>query len=362
MFTRPAFSFLMVLSLALITACSSSTPYTPVAAQPVAIDTTAFAPKVDSFVVLLDISSSMKDDYQDRPKQHIAQDLVASFNSTVPPLEFDAGLVTFGKGTGRCFGQGDATTAYGMADFNAADFAQALGAIECAGGTTPMSDGVDATTELLAGQSGSIAVVIVSDFQWVSSSAVNAAVTKLKAQHGDNVCVHTVKVGDNTTGDALIAEITDVAGCDSAVTGADIAAAGTMASYVTDTLLAPLQYEKHSVSATALFDFDKAILKDQGKAELQNLGDAIKSKGAEVVDIDIIGHTDSTGDAEYNQGLSERRAMAVKDYLVSGGIDASIIDVSGKGENDPVASNDTAEGQALNRRVDIHVGASARVN
>jgi OOP family OmpA-OmpF porin len=75
-----------------------------------------------------------------------------------------------------------------------------------------------------------------------------------------------------------------------------------------------------------------------------------------VVDIDIIGHTDSTGPADYNQGLSERRAQAVADYIISEGIDAAIIDVSGEGENNPIASNDTAEGRAQNRRVDINVG------
>ncbi|MDH3991500.1 MAG: OmpA family protein [Gammaproteobacteria bacterium] len=359
MFKKSLLALCTVLSLGLITACSS-TPYTPAATQTQAIDLDAYAPKVDSFVVLLDVSSSMKDDYQDRPKMHIAQDLVASFNSTVPPVKFDAGLVTFGKGTGRCIGQGTASTDYGMTNHQAADFASALGSIACAGGTTPMSDGVDATTTALAGQSGDIAVVIVSDFQWLDANAVRASVAQLKAQHGDKVCIHTVKVGDNTSGDALISEITNVAGCDSATTAEDLASAGSMANYVTATLLAPLVYEKHSVSATALFDFDKAVLKDQGKAELQNLADAINSKGVSIIDIDVIGHTDSMGAEDYNQALSERRAMAVKDYVVSKGVDASIIDVSGKGESEPAASNDTEEGRALNRRVEIHVGTSQR--
>jgi len=123
-------------------------------------------------------------------------------------------------------------------------------------------------------------------------------------------------------------------------------------------LMGPLQYEKHSVSATALFDFDRDVLKDQGKAELHNLGEYIKGKGITVADIDVIGHTDSIGSEDYNQDLSERRAMAVRDYLVANGVAADIIDVSGKGETAPVASNDTDEGRAKNRRVDIHVGTT----
>jgi OOP family OmpA-OmpF porin len=117
-------------------------------------------------------------------------------------------------------------------------------------------------------------------------------------------------------------------------------------------------YEKMTVSAEALFDHDKSALKPEGKEALQELGDSIKARGARVVDIDVIGHTDSDGTEEYNQALSERRARSVADYLISEGVDPSIIDVSGQGELNPVASNATREGRALNRRVDVHVGVA----
>jgi len=118
-------------------------------------------------------------------------------------------------------------------------------------------------------------------------------------------------------------------------------------------------YEKVTISATALFDFNKATLKPEGKTAIRELADKIKTKGAQVVDIDVIGHTDSVGPEEYNQQLSIRRATSVKDFMVSEGIDAGIIDVSGQGELNPVASNSTAEGRALNRRVEIQIGANA---
>jgi OOP family OmpA-OmpF porin len=357
MYKRHLSGLFTIMSLGLLAACSN-TPYTPVAGQVDPVDVTAYAPKVDSFVIVLDTSSSMGEEEQDRPRIQTAQDLIATFNSAVPAVDLKAGLVTFGKSSGRCIGQGMASDAYGMSAYSADDLAQALGSIECAGGTTPMSEGIDATTQLLASESGPTAVIIVSDFQWVNASHVEASVAQLKAQHGNDLCLHTIKVGDNTTGDALISSITDAAGCDSAVKAGDIAAAGAMSTYVTETLMAPLQYEKHTVSATALFDFNKSDLKEQGKAELHNLGASIKQKGITVADIDVIGHTDSIGSETYNQGLSERRATAVSDYLVSQGIDGGIIDVSGKGESQPVASNDTDEGRALNRRVEVHVGTS----
>jgi OOP family OmpA-OmpF porin len=114
-------------------------------------------------------------------------------------------------------------------------------------------------------------------------------------------------------------------------------------------------YEKHTVSATALFDFDKAVLKPAGKEAIHGIDEEIKSSDSKVIDINVVGYTDSVGTEEYNQQLSVRRANAVKDYMVSEGIDPGIIDVKGMGEADPVASNATAAGRAQNRRVEISV-------
>jgi OOP family OmpA-OmpF porin len=69
--------------------------------------------------------------------------------------------------------------------------------------------------------------------------------------------------------------------------------------------------------------------------------------------IEIAGHTDSQGDAEYNQGLSERRAQAVADYLVAHGANGSNLAVKGYGESHPVADNGSKEGRAANRRVEL---------
>ncbi len=121
-------------------------------------------------------------------------------------------------------------------------------------------------------------------------------------------------------------------------------------------------YEKTTLSAGTLFDFDSATLKPEGQQALEAVAERIRSKGASVVDIDIIGHTDSVGAEVYNQQLSVRRAAAVRNHIVSNypKIDASIIDVSGKGESSPVADNSTAEGRAKNRRVEVNVGVKVQ--
>jgi OOP family OmpA-OmpF porin len=111
--------------------------------------------------------------------------------------------------------------------------------------------------------------------------------------------------------------------------------------------------EKVSFAADAFFDFDKATLKPEGKAKLDDLSGKVSGITLEV--IIAVGHTDSVGSDAYNQKLSEKRAQAVKDYLTGKGIDASRVYVEGKGEKQPVADNKTADGRAKNRRVEIEV-------
>lgn len=105
------------------------------------------------------------------------------------------------------------------------------------------------------------------------------------------------------------------------------------------------------IQADALFDFDKSVLRPDGR---RSIDDALaKMRGVDLEMVIATGHTDSVGTDQYNQRLSERRAAAVKDYLVSKGIAASKITTIGKGESQPVATNRTAEGRQKNRRVDI---------
>jgi len=101
------------------------------------------------------------------------------------------------------------------------------------------------------------------------------------------------------------------------------------------------------------FDFDKATLRPEAKAILDEAA-ALLAKHERVV-VEVAGHTDSTGPEAYNQGLSERRAKSVQDYLVSKGVRASRLTAKGYGESMPVASNDTEEGRAENRRVELIV-------
>jgi len=117
--------------------------------------------------------------------------------------------------------------------------------------------------------------------------------------------------------------------------------------------------EKVTFASDVLFDFDKSVVKPEGKAKLDDLSGKVRGVNLEVVI--AIGHADSIGSDAYNQKLSVRRAESVKAYLVSKGIEANRIYTEGKGKKQPVADNRTKEGRAKNRRVEIEVIGTRRL-
>ena len=165
--------------------------------------------------------------------------------------------------------------------------------------------------------------------------------------------------------DAFWTPATAAPGCDGALAPAPAAAPapapvaaapvapGAPAAPVAPAQPAPPAASKVTYAADAFFDFDKYALKPEGKAKLDDLVGKVKGINLEV--IIAVGHTDSIGTVEYNQKLSERRANAVKAYLVSKGIEKNRVYTEGKGKKQPVADNKTAEGRAKNRRVEIEV-------
>lgn len=167
--------------------------------------------------------------------------------------------------------------------------------------------------------------------------------------------------------DANWTPATAAAGCDGAIVAKPAAAAAAPAAAAPAAAVkpaapaaaapavaaAPAAASKVTYAADALFDFDKAVLKPEGKAKLDDLVGKVKGINLEVVI--AVGHTDSVGAAGYNQKLSVKRAEAVKAYLVSKGIEKNRVYTEGKGLTQPVADNKTKEGRAKNRRVEVEV-------
>jgi OOP family OmpA-OmpF porin len=188
----------------------------------------------------------------------------------------------------------------------------------------------------------------------LAAASVNAAETRegtpgYAQDSGKNIvrsgtgdCVHT---GTWQSGDA------NIVGCDGVTLDYEIeviegAPSGLVAAV--------------TIPAAAMFAFDSDVVTPEGKNAIEQYRAKLRPELSEAYAGIIIGHTDSTGNAEYNMGLSKRRAQAVADYLISTGVPAEKLRVTGRGKNDPLASNDTEDGRAQNRRVDIIVIAEPR--
>jgi OOP family OmpA-OmpF porin len=163
--------------------------------------------------------------------------------------------------------------------------------------------------------------------------------------------------------DASWTPATAAVGCDGAIVAqapapapAPAPAAAPAAAAAPAPVVAPVPApvaSKVTYAADAFFDFDKSVLKPEGKAKLDDLAGKVGGINLEVVI--AVGHTDATGPDGYNQSLSNRRAESVKAYLVSKGIESNRVYTEGKGEAQPIADNSTREGRAKNRRVEVEV-------
>ncbi|MFZ0135364.1 MAG: OmpA family protein [Desulfobacterales bacterium] len=348
---------------------------------PQSISSTCYQQKTDNFLILLDASGSMGEKYKGKTKFATAQEVVSRMNKTIPGgMNLNAAVITFGAGFSS-----DAKTAVKPGPYSQESLASALGKINY-GGFTPIGKAVSASADDKAALSGVSAVILVSDGkQNVGEDAAKAAQT-VKQRFGDKVCFYTIQVGDDPGGKALLEKIASIGDCGFATTADAVYSSEGMAKFVQSAFCSgkapePVvvavigdsdgdgildnvdkcpntprgatvnQYGCWAYQGDILFDFDKYDIKP---AAYPILDEALmvyrKNPGLK---IEVQGFTDSIGTEEYNMGLSKRRADAVRNYLVDKGVDPKVISTRGFGESNPVASNSTKEGRALNRRVEF---------
>ncbi|ACN13490.1 OmpA1 [Desulforapulum autotrophicum HRM2] len=365
--TMFALSFITAL---FIVGCAVQQPVQPIPDfSPTTFNSNDYVSALDNFLIILDASSSMDDRYNGNKKFVTAREIVKHLSQTLPELGQNAGLRSFGHSPKVS----DKLTVlfYGMEEYTQKGLNEKSGLVSRAGGTSPMHTALTAAREDLKTFSGKTAVVIISDGQEAMGLKLPItleAAQALKNQMGEDLCFYPIFVGDDEKGMHLMEEIANIGKC-GFVTKADKLMTGSgMGQFVQDVFLTkkpmvqapaptpivatPPAVEKAWVVGEAYFDFDKSIIKPAGFEFLDKVVDVLKSRPALFVKIQ--GHTDSIGTRKYNDALSLRRAKAVKTYLINKGIDKNRLSCEGFAFSKPVASNKTAEGRAMNRRVELY--------
>ena len=351
-----------------------------------------YVPGVDNFIVIFDDSASMGDMVKEQKKIDLALDVVYRLNQTLPELGFTGGLRTFGQG--ECLGAAASSLLYGMTKYSTAGMDQALQKINCVGGNTPMEAGIEGAMKDLKDVKGKTSVILVSDGIVLDDEPVLAA-EQLKKQLGGNLCIYTVQVGHDARGKMLMEKMANIGACGFATNTDEIYSNKDMAGFVELAFLAkappkpaapppppppapkvvpppsPMDRDGDGVTddkdacpntpkgakvdekgcwviGMVHFDFDKADIKPAYQGMLNEVASIMSMNPGLTMEID--GHTDSKGSDAYNQKLSERRAKAAMTYLVGKGMAKERFMVKGFSFNKPIASNDTEQGRAKNRR------------
>ncbi len=352
------------------------------------IDAAAYNPKVDSFLVLFDGSSSMSSNYQGTSKFVIAKNLVEALNQSIPELGYTAHLRSFGPDDGT---NKETSLVFGPAPYSTQEYGKSIATLRGPAGNTPIGRAIEASLKDIEGQmSGKkTAVIIVSDGKDPIQNP-EAAIRNFKLAN-PNACFYPILVGDDAAGRALMEGIAEVGQCGFMTTADNIHNTAGMADFVEKVFLAEkpaptpppvappapgpcpdsdndgvcddadrcpgtpagVRVDQFGcwVLGNVLFDFDKAVIKQAAYPLLNEVADTLKRNPN--LNVTFEGHTDSIGTDRYNQKLSERRANAVLQYMLNKGIPASQIGTAGYGESQPRATNQTEEGRAHNRRVEI---------
>jgi OOP family OmpA-OmpF porin len=326
----------------------------------------------DNFIVLFDASGSMQDEYgyTGQKKVELAKQIYEARTARLPDLDWNAGLYLYTPW--KSF--------YEMQPFNKDAFAEALDqlaaykpSIRYKNQPTPLGDAIKNLDPILAKLSGETVVFIFTDGQFTLSQPkiwpVPAA-RELASKY--DVCFYLISSAQTPKSEKLVNDIASVNTCSRAFS---FDAVLSRPEYTTSALYmvrdrAIVETELISVVVgvelnNILFDFNSADIRPEYHDELGALAKFLEKKPEAYVVIE--GFADSTGDPDYNLYLSQRRAESVKNFLMQTEIfsagEANISAVAEKrlvtlwyGKDLPMASNDTAEGRQLNRRVRLTVG------
>lgn len=300
--------------------------------------------KVESFDFLVDYSGSMmmKHKALGENKMTLAKTILNKVNDRIPLLGYVGGMHTFAP-------DGEVVP---LQTYNKEAFAAGINSfktnLEVFRRLTPMGDGIEFWTQALyTGMPAPKAVILVTDGE--NNRGLSPLVAAQEAYAlNPGLCFHAISMADTKEGQAVIDSIMALRPeCSVSVTAAAMLSSDDVVQkFVEDVFVGYGRITLRSVQ----FAFDSSAINNESADILDELAAILLQRGANVT---IAGHTCSIGTEEYNQGLSERRAASVKQYLVKKGVPAGSISTVGYGELNPRYDNSTEEGRRLNRRADI---------
>jgi OOP family OmpA-OmpF porin len=310
----------------------------------------------DNVIVLVDASSSMATAHRKYKKTNyqMEKEALAAGYSRLPDLGYNVGVYAFSPSWKEI---------YPVQKFDRAKLAEALKQLpDKPSGRTPLVGGLEKLEGVLKGLSGKTVVYVFSDGGWEKAAGKKDPGDKTaEIARKYNVCFIVISYAEDPDGVKRVKDMGKADACARVI---------PFDSYITNPYYATgiLYYTKAETSVDTTsekkvkgikvgniyFDYDKFELKAQEKEELNQLGKFLQASPQAFVALQAF--TDNRGTPEYNMKLSRERAEAVADYLVKNfKLDSGRVTAMWYGEGNPVASNDTVEGRAKNRRVEVAV-------
>jgi OOP family OmpA-OmpF porin len=316
-----------------------------------------FEKTVDNFIVLYDSSSSMKKKYPgtDMTSLEAARKILSEANRTLPNLDWNAGIYVFTPGDVPSIHT--VKVALPVGPYDEATFGKAVEKLHTkASGPTLLQDGLNEAGKVIADLKGKTAVFVFTDGTYTEGQRDQmkplAMAKELVSKY--DTCIYAISSATGETEKKLIRNISELNECSMVIPFDQLLG---RPGYTTGALYRVINAViAVDVTDGILFDFNKSELKDSDKAQIQELG--LLMETMPTLQAVLAGFTDGVGSEGYNLELSKRRSEAVRDYLLANfKIDRERVTLNWYGKADPIASNQTAEGRTLNRRVAVIVTA-----
>lgn len=336
---------------------------------------TVIEPRAENFIFYVDNSGSMEFDYAplEMKKSAVARDILQDITREVPEMEANYGVYTYGP----------YKEYKSSAEFNRQALADGFNAIptdvEIFARQTPMGSGFQSLNNPVSSLQDRTAVIVVTDGESNIGSNPKNVLSDMYSRYGDKICFHFISLAQDppagtTSSDeqAFVDELAGLQPCSVKADASELANDNARADFINQVFYTtrevaaapepqpeptvapePEPAEEVIVFNNITFDFDSVRIKPEFREILREAAQIFKERSE--TNVLLEGHTDNIGPAQYNMGLSQRRAQSVAEFLEEEGVSANRLQTKGYGLTAPRFNNDTREGRALNRRVEMRL-------